>query len=93
MSTLTTALAASIETLDLPREALRQGMDLVDLLVTTRLANDRSDARHLIRSAKARMNGRVVAHEGVTAGLDDLDINGLLRLTAGDGTEMLVRAA
>ncbi|WP_428246017.1 hypothetical protein [Ferrovibrio sp.] len=89
MSTIT----VSNETLDLPREALRQGMDLVDLLVTTRLANDRSDARHLIRSAKARLNGRVVAHEGVIAGLDDLDTNGLLRLAAGDGAEMLVRAA
>ncbi len=88
----TLVLAEKTAPLDLPREALAQGMDLVDLLVTARLAETRSDARHLIRSAKARLNGRVVAHEGVTAGLDDLDANGQLRLTAGQNQERLVRA-
>jgi tyrosyl-tRNA synthetase len=68
-------------------------MDLVDLLVTTRLAANTSDARRLIRSAKARLNGRVVAHEGVTAGLADLDDDGLLRLATNDVNERLVRAA
>jgi|GEM_PF-4457664 len=88
-----TTLIENEAPLDLPREALRQGMDMVDLLVTTRLAANRSDARHLIRSAKARLNGRVVAHEGVTAGLSDLDADGLLRLATNDMNERLVRAA
>lgn len=90
---MTTITADNTAPLDLPREALLHGMDLVDLLVTARLADNRSDARRLIRTAKARLNGRVVAHEGVTAGLDDLDKNGQLRLTAGQNRERLVRAA
>lgn len=88
-----TLAADNTAPLDLPREALLHGMDLVDLLVTARLADNRSDARRLIRTAKARLNGRVVAHEGVTAGLDDLDKNGLLRLATGQNRERLVRAA
>ena len=79
--------------LTLPREALVAGMDVVNLLVTVRLAESASDARRLIRHAEARLNGRVVAHEGETAGLEDLDAQGTLRLSAGRPREALVWAA
>jgi len=79
--------------LTLPREALVAGMDVVNLLVTVRLADSASDARRLIRHAEARLNGRLVAHEGETAGIDDLDAQGTLRLSAGQHREALVWAA
>lgn len=79
--------------LTLPREALVAGMDVVNLLVTVRLADSASDARRLIRHAEARLNGRLVAHEGETAGIDDLDAQGTLRLSAGLHREALIWAA
>lgn len=78
--------------LDLPREALASGMDMIDLLITTGLAATSSDARHLIRSAQARLNGRVIPHEGVSATLTDLDAQGFLRLSAGSAPACMIRA-
>lgn len=80
-------------TLDLPREALAAGMDLIDLLVAAGLAATATDARRLVRSAQARLNGRVIPHEGVTANLNDLNSFGFLELSAADRANCRVRAA
>lgn len=78
--------------LELPRAALKAGMELVDLLICSGLAASPSDARHMIRRHQARMNGRVIAHEGEVANENDLDTDGRLDLSAGDGRRAMILA-
>ena len=76
----------------LPRSEFRNGIPLVQALVRTGLAESANQAKRLIASGGARVNG--VQAESLTRSLgeDDLQIEGYLKLSAGRKRHALILA-
>jgi tyrosyl-tRNA synthetase len=74
--------AAGVPTVDIPAAELAHGIAVVDLLVRSRLAASKGDARRLIRGGGARLNDRKVEDEGMVVTQADL-VDGQLMLAAG----------
>lgn len=55
------AVAEGLPSLSVEKEALRAGIDIVDLLVSTGLAASKSDARRLIAGNGVRVGGKMVS--------------------------------
>ena len=74
------------------RDLLERGIAVIELLVQAGLAASNSEARRLVRGGGARINDAVVTDETRPVCLDDVDAQGLLKLSAGRKRHALVRA-
>jgi tyrosyl-tRNA synthetase len=78
---------------DVPRDLLERGVPAFELFCRTGLAASNGEARRLIRGGGARINDTVVETETRPITLDDLNPNGVLKLSAGRKRHALVRTA
>jgi tyrosyl-tRNA synthetase len=78
----------SVET---PRAALEGGQPLIQCLHLSGLAASLGEARRLIRGGGARVNDAPVADENRVLTLDDLNADGVIKLSAGRKRHALVK--
>ena len=84
--------ASGLPTVDLPRDQLAAGIPAYRLFPTAGLATSNGEARRLIKGGGGRLNDRRIESEEQSIGLDDLDQDGVLKLSAGKKRHALVRA-
>ncbi|HZH28554.1 MAG TPA: tyrosine--tRNA ligase [Azospirillaceae bacterium] len=87
------ALGEGLPTIDLPRDRLATGVQVVELLRLAGLVPSNGEARRLIKGGGARVNDRPVADEAAVATLDDVGPEGAIKLSAGKKRHALVRPA
>ena len=84
-------LGAALPTLDLPRARLAQGIPVYEVLRQTGLAKSNGEARRLIKGGGARINDLRIQSETQAIGLDDLNADGVVKLSAGKKRHALLR--
>ncbi len=84
--------AASLPSIEIPPEPLRQGVPAFQLLVLVGLAATNGEARRLIRGGGARINDLPVQDEGVLVSNGDLR-DGALKVSIGRKLHRLIRPA
>lgn len=75
--------AEDVPTVEIGRERLEAGINVVDLFVEAELGKSKSEVRRLIEQGGASVNGERVAAIDRMLGTDDLDEEGVLLLRAG----------
>ena len=80
-----------LPSLEIPRSRLDAGVPVYALLREAGLAKSNSEARRLIRGGGARVNDTPVRDETGTVGPDDLNADGVIKLSAGRKRHALVR--
>ncbi len=83
-------LGADLPSIDVTRDELAGGIALFELLRRAGLAESNGAARRLIKGGGARLNDAVIREETRQIGPDDLDAEGLLKLSAGKKRHALV---
>jgi tyrosyl-tRNA synthetase len=86
------ALADTLPTIDVSREALAKGIPAYELLRQAGLATSNAEARRLIKGAGARLNDQPIGEETMPITLDHADSEGRIKLSAGKKKHVLVRA-
>ncbi|MGE0152567.1 MAG: tyrosine--tRNA ligase [Reyranellaceae bacterium] len=86
------ALADTLPTVDVSREALAKGIPAYELLRQAGLAASNAEARRLIKGGGGRLNDRPIAEETMPVTLDHADAEGRIKLSAGRKKHVLVRA-
>jgi tyrosyl-tRNA synthetase len=84
-------IATDLPTVDVPRDTLGDGIALFALMVQAGLAASNGEARRLIKGGGGRVNDIAVADELAKVGLDALNANGVIKLSAGRKRHALVR--
>ncbi len=87
------ASGAALPTIEVPEADLAAGVPLFALLTRVGLTPSNSEARRLIKGQGARLNDNVVADEKYNVSLEDLNSEGMLKLSAGKKRHALVRPA
>ena len=80
-----------LPSLEIPRSRLDAGVPVYALLREAGLAKSNSEARRLIRGGGARVNDTPVRDETGTVGPDDLNADGVIKLSAGRKRHVHVR--
>ena len=75
--------AEDVPTVEIGRDRLEAGINVVDLFVEAELGKSKSEVRRLIQQGGASVNGERVAAIDRMLGTDDLDDEGVLLLRAG----------
>ena len=80
---------------DLPRVEIRKdrlssGVPIYELMRKAGLAKSNSEARRLIKGGGGRLNDEVISEETASATLDDLNAEGVLKLSAGRKRHALI---
>ena len=86
------ALADSLPTVDVPRDALGSGLPAYELLRLAGLASSNAEARRLIKGGGGRVNDQQIADETRAITLADADAEGRIKLSAGRKKHVLIRA-
>ncbi len=86
------ALGQDLPTIEVPRDRLAQGIPAYELLRESGLAASNGAARRLIKGGGARINDTAIDSEARAVDLDDLNPDGLIKLSAGKKRHALVRA-
>ena len=81
----------TLPTIEVPRDDLAAGMAVIALLTAAELAASNSEARRLIKGGGCRINDVAVKDEKTEIGLDALDGDGVIKLSAGKKRHVLVR--
>jgi tyrosyl-tRNA synthetase len=84
-------LGEALPTIEVARGELAEGLPAYDLLRRAGLTASNGEARRLIKGGGARVNDAVIADEARTIGLDDLNPEGVVKLSAGKKRHALVR--
>jgi len=85
-------LGADLPSIEVPRAELAAGVALFELLRRAGLAESNGAARRLIKGGGARLNDAVIGDETRQVGEDDLNAEGVVKLSAGKKRHALVRA-
>ena len=85
--------ATDLPTIEVPRGDLAEGIALFALMVQAGLAASNGEARRLIKGGGARINDVAIAVELATVGLDAVNDDGVIKLSAGRKRHALVRPA
>jgi tyrosyl-tRNA synthetase len=80
-----------LPTVDFPREALSDGIGLAEVFQLVGLAKSNGEVRRLIRGGGARINDVSVTLENRRVTTDDLDENGVVKLSAGKKRHAVLR--
>ncbi len=86
-------VAESLPTIEVSRDDLATGMAVFALLTQAGLTTSNSEARRLIKGGGCKINDVAVTDEKAEVGLDALDEDGVLKLSAGKKRHVLVRPA
>src|SRR3546814_4457127 len=85
--------ATGLPTIEVSESELSAGLPAFELLRRAGLAKSNGEARRLIKGGGARINDVAIADELQTVGLDDLDPEGCIKLSAGKKRHALVKLA
>jgi tyrosyl-tRNA synthetase len=85
-------LGAELPSIEVPRAELAGGIALFELMRRAGLAESNGAARRLIKGGGARLNDTVIGDETRAVGPDDLNAEGVVKLSAGKKRHALVRA-
>src|SRR5215831_3392608 len=83
--------APELPTVAVQREKLARGIAAFEIFSLAGLAASNAEARRLIRGGGARINDHVVESETKPVSVADIDVNGVLKLSAGRKRHALVR--
>ena len=83
--------AEGLPTTDLPRAELEAGIALFALMARAGLATSNSEGRRLIKGGGARVNDTAVGDETHEVGLDAINPDGVIKLSAGKKRHALIR--
>ncbi len=86
------AAGEALPTVEIPRAELAAGIAAFDLFRRAGLSASGGEARRLIKGGGARINDRKAASETASVTLDDLNSDGVIKLSAGKKRHALVRA-
>jgi tyrosyl-tRNA synthetase len=86
------ALGQDLPTIEVPRDRLAQGIPAYELLRESGLTASNGEARRLIKGGGGRINDAAIDSDSRAVGLDDLNADGLIKLSAGKKRHALVRA-
>jgi len=86
------ALGQDLPTVEVPRDRLAQGILAYELLRESGLTASNGEARRLIKGGGARINDTAIDNDSHAVDLDDLNEDGLIKLSAGKKRHALVRA-
>ena len=84
-------LGSDLPMVDFPKDALSDGIGLAEIFRLAGLAKSNGEVRRLIRGGGARINGVLVTAENRRVTTDDLDENGLVKLSAGKKRHAVLR--
>ncbi len=84
-------VAEGLPTIQLPRAELEAGILAFELFCRAGLATSNAEARRLIRGGGARVNGTIPAEETTPISTNDLDADGVIKLSAGKKRHALIR--
>lgn len=87
----TGTVAEALPTIEIPRDDLAAGMAVFALLTSAGLTASNSESRRLIKGGGCRINDVAVQDEKAEVGLDALDGDGIMKLSAGKKRHVLVR--
>jgi tyrosyl-tRNA synthetase len=85
------ALAASLPSVEVPRESLEAGIGILSLFVTAGLAASNSEARRHVQGGAVRINDDAVSDDRRVVTLADLTPEGVVKLSLGKKKHILVR--
>ncbi|MEK9660599.1 MAG: tyrosine--tRNA ligase [Alphaproteobacteria bacterium] len=85
------AISADLPTIEVPRGELEEGVALFALLARAGLAASNGEARRLIKGGGGRVNDVAIADEVATIGLDAVNDDGVIKLSAGKKRHALIR--
>ncbi|MBK1839827.1 tyrosine--tRNA ligase [Azospirillum sp. YIM B02556] len=85
------AAAEGLPSIEVARAELEAGIPVVDLLVSAGLAASKGEARRLIKGGGAKLNDGSIADETVKATVADLNVDGVVKLSAGKKRHALVK--
>lgn len=85
------AAAAGLPTVGVPHAELNAGIGMLSAFVTAGLAASNGEARRHIKGGALRVNDEVVRDEKATLSADDLDADGVIKLSMGKKKHVLLR--
>ena len=85
--------SADLPTVDVPRAELEDGMGLLTLLVRAGLASSNGEARRHVKGGAVRLNDEPQRDEKRAVGADDIDADGVVKVSLGKKRHVLVQAA
>ena len=85
-------LGAGLPTVEIGRDELAGGIPAYELMRRVGLTASNGEARRLIKGGGARINDSVIHGDARVVNLDDLNAEGLIKLSAGKKRHALVRA-
>jgi tyrosyl-tRNA synthetase len=85
-------LGEALPTIDVPRARLAEGVPVYELMRQAGLTASHGEARRLIKGGGGRVNDMAIAEETQAVGLDDLNAEGVIKISAGKKRHALVRA-
>ena len=80
-----------LPSVEAPGNLLNRGISAFELLVLSGLAHSNGDARRLIRGGGARINDAIISEETQMIGTADVNLDGVIKLSAGKKRHILVR--
>ncbi|MGF7211117.1 tyrosyl-tRNA synthetase [Skermanella aerolata] len=85
------AMAEGLPTIEVTSGDLAAGIPVVDLLVRAELAASKGEARRLIKGNGARLNDEPIGDEARAVTAADLNVDGVLKVSAGKKRHVLVK--
>jgi tyrosyl-tRNA synthetase len=82
-----------LPSIQISRDLLEKGMGVINLFKEAELSSSNGDARRLIRGGGAKLNDEKITDENLVVTLDDLDTNGVIKLSAGKKRHLIVKPA
>lgn len=83
---------ANIPTVEIPGKDLVSGIPAYDLFFRIGLAPSKGEARRLIRGGGGKLNDASISAEDRSVSMDDLNADGVIKVSAGRKKHILVRA-
>ena len=87
------ATGEALPTIDVPHKELARGVAAFDILLRAGLCASAGEARRLIRGGGGRVNDAVVTSELAEITIDDLNSEGVIKVSAGKKRHALIRPA
>ena len=86
-------MGEALPTIDVPHKELTRGVPAFEILLRSGLCASAGEARRLIRGGGGRVNDAVVASELAEITIDDLNSEGVIKVSAGKKRHALIRPA
>ncbi len=84
-------LSQDLPSADVPKRDIEAGLGVLSAFVAAGLAGSNGEARRLIKGGGAKVNDKAVSDERGTLSLDDLNDDGVIKLSAGKKRHALIK--